>query len=96
MSKIDRFLQGYFKDLGIALGFGTNVSLSLFDLPSILNQAFNYKDDALENILVRDIFIYSQCELGTFQASEQHSCYTSLTGGNGKFKLRISQVRKHF
>ena len=93
---MDQFLQGYFKDLGIALGFGTNVSLSLFDLPSMLNQAFNYKDDALENILVRDIFIYSQCELGTFQASEQNSCYTSLTGGNGKFKLRISQVHKHF
>ena len=35
MSDNDKFLQEYFTDLGVALGFPKNNSLSLFDLPSM-------------------------------------------------------------
>ena len=78
---MDKFLQSYFKDLGIALGFSTDESLSLFDIPSMLTPAFKYKDDATENILMRDIFLYSQCELGTFPTSSPHYCYESKLPG---------------
>ena len=43
MSTMERFLQQYFTDLGVALGFKTNHSMSLFDLPSMLTSQFNEK-----------------------------------------------------
>ena len=41
MSNMDKLLQIYFTDLGVALGFEKNHSLSLFDLPSLLTSQFN-------------------------------------------------------
>ena len=37
MSKTDKFLSSYFKDLGINIGFIKNHTVSLFDLPSMLS-----------------------------------------------------------
>ena len=75
----DKFLQNYFKDLGIVLGFEANHSLSLFDLPSILTSTFNYKEfssDTSEQH-VRDTFLYSQCEMETLkqELGTPHACY---------------------
>ena len=88
ISSMDQLLQKYFKKLGEALGFSTEESLSLFDIPSMLTPAFNYKGDATENILMRDIFIYSQCEMETFPTSKPHKCYDSqLSGKDRKNKM---------
>ena len=78
-SPMDQFLQNYFKDLGADLGFEANHSLSLFDLPSILTSAFNYKEfsDGTSEQQVRDTFMYSQCEMGTLrqQLGTPHACH---------------------
>ena len=78
MSDSDKFLQDYFTDLAIALGFPKNGSLSLFDLPSMLSSTF--KSDKPSNIQkTRDIFVYSQCKMDTIVKASFHTCYDDGT-----------------
>ena len=78
MSDSDKFLQDYFSDLAVALGFPKNGSLSLFDLPSMLSSTF--KSDKPSNIQkTRDIFVYSQCKMDTIVKASFHTCYDDGT-----------------
>ena len=72
MSSSDKFLHQYFKDLGIALGFSKNHSLSLFDLPSMLRSTFN-SEMALNTQSTKDAFAYSQCEKDTMSKQSFHT-----------------------
>ena len=77
-SMMDEFLQEYFKDLGEAIGFQTNNSFSLFDIPSMLTSSFNYKGDStdINQQQIRDAFIYSQCKAGSLESvSILHICF---------------------
>ena len=95
-SIMDEILQEYFKDLGLAIGFQSNNSFSLFDIPSMMTSSFNYKGDStdINQQQIRDAFIYSQCEAGSLESqfstsSTPHICFEKgwkefLKGGPGE------------
>jgi hypothetical protein len=103
-SMMDEFLQEYFKDLGEAVGFQTNNSLSLFDIPSMLTSSFNYKGDPtdINQQQIRDAFIYSQCKVGSLKSqfatvSTAHMCFENgwkefLKGEPGKLVKKCKKV----
>ena len=72
MSKTDKFLSAYFKDLGIKIGFEENHTLSLFDLPSILSSAVHSGQTNTQS--TKQTFMYSQCEMKTLTLSDFHYC----------------------
>ena len=75
MSKMDRFLGNYFQDLGIAIGFEKNHTLSLFDLPSMLSSTIGMSQTNTKS--TKEAFLYSQCKMNTLTMSDFHSCYTN-------------------
>ena len=74
MSDTDKFLNDYFMDLANAIGFERNHSLSLFDLPSILSSSFDSKVNVGYR-MTKDVFPYSQCQMGTMSSKSFHKCY---------------------
>ena len=81
-SIMDELLQEYFKDLGLAIGFQSDNSFSLFDIPSMMTSSFNYKGDStdINQQQIRDAFIYSQCKAGSLKSnfaivSTPHICF---------------------
>ena len=83
MSDSDKFLQKYFTDLGVALGFPKNSSLSLFDLPSMLSSSFE-SEKGTQVQKTRETFVYSQCKKETIVKSSFHTCY--YDGTSAPFK----------
>ena len=77
MSNEDKFLQEYFVDLGVALGFSKDHALSLFDLPSILSSSFDPEMN-FNRRMTRDVFIYSQCQAETIITSSFFKCYNDV------------------
>ena len=74
LSKTDKFLHDYFKDLANAIGFEKNHSISLFDLPSMMRTSFDSKV-LIQNEMTKDVFLYSQCKMGTTSGTSFHKCY---------------------
>ena len=74
MSDNDRFLQEYFTDLGVVLGFSKNSSLSLFDLPSMLSSTFE-SEKGTQVRKTREIFVYSQCKMNTLIKASFHQSF---------------------
>ena len=74
MSDNDKFLQEYFTDLGVALGFPKNNSLSLFDLPSMLSSSFE-SEKGTSVRKTREIFVYSQCKMNTLIKASFHKSF---------------------
>ena len=75
MSKTDKFLSSYFKDLGMKIGFDENHTLSLFDLPSILSSAVHSGQSSKKE--TKENFMFSQCEMKTLTPSDFHFCLTN-------------------
>ena len=74
MGDLDKFLQEYFTDLGVALGFSKNNSLSLFDLPSMLSSSFE-SEKGTSVRKTREIFVYSQCKMDTLIKASFHKSF---------------------
>ena len=72
MTKTERFIHNYFKDLGSAIGL--NNSLSLLDIPSMLGSAFK---PHVSPLMTREAFLFSQCEMKTLGHGTRgyHPCF---------------------
>ena len=76
LSSMDKFLHGYFQNLSIAIGFAEAHSFSLFDIPSMFSIETELERSVINTreMLVKEVFLYSQCQRKTF-TSDFHLCY---------------------
>ena len=76
LTSMDEFLQGYFQNLSIAIGFAETHSFSLFDIPSMFSIETELEKSVINTreMLAKEVFLYSQCQRKTF-TMDFHLCY---------------------
>ena len=83
VSQHEKIMHKYFAELGVALGFEENETLSLFDIPSIMSKLDN------EDTIVKEasqVFIHSHCaalKKDPELTNNNKDCYNGIWSQNG-------------